>query len=270
MKKLGGCLFVWNGISQDYNFRESMQCLLDLCDNVVVLAGGNDGTKSAVEELIHSNAIGHCELFEITYSDWNAQMGRQKLSYFQNVAMGILEANGCDWTVLLQADEIIYPRSFPVIREAIEHDVEAYVCKRYNAWRDPLSMLNVIQERKPCSTEVIRLAKSHCRSYDDGEHVASNSVHVFGREDAIEIYHAGYIRDPVKHVVKAKNMLVDIFGLGMDSRIGEVFDWSKFPFQGDDIVPIPGPLPVYIREWCADRYPHLRNQIMNYLPPISG
>src|SRR5688500_11434611 len=250
-KTLGGALFIWNGISQDYCFREAIYCLLDLCDEVSILYGGTDGTEEAVESVV-TNCLRMGQDIYLTTIDqeiWDLHKGRTKLSHFTNEAIRRLKT---DFVFMLQADEIVYPRSFQVIRDAIQHDVGGYVCKRYNAWRDPLSMLNVAQERKPCSTEVIRLAKRGALAYDDSEHLAVNDLHVFGREDAIEIYHAGYIRDPVKHVVKAKNMLVDVFGLGMDERIGDKFDWSKFPFQGDDIVPVPGPLPIYIREWCAE------------------
>jgi hypothetical protein len=163
-----------------------------------------------------------------------------------------------DYVFSLQADEIIHERSFDNIRKAIEMGWEAIVAKRYNLWRDPLSMLNVEQSRKPCSTEVIRLAKRRYMAYNDGEHLAVPSVNVYGgREESIEVYHVGYIRDPIKMVVKSRNMLVDIFGMEMDKRIGDKFDSKKFPFEGDDIIPVPLPLPKFIKKWCQDRYPNI-------------
>lgn len=255
-KKLGGAIFIFNGISQDYSFRESIRCLLELCDEVSVVYGGSDGTEEAVEELLLTKT-GNCNVVNlkpITKEMWDEQKGREKISYFMNMAIEFLDT---DYVFSLQADEIIYERSFQNIREAIEIGAESIVAVRYNIWKDPLHMLNVEQSRKPCSTEVIRLAKQHYRAYSDGEHIAVDAVSTYKTLDAIEIYHCGFIRDPIKMVTKCRNMLVDIFNIGMDARIGDKFDYRNFPFEGDDIVPVPGPIPKFIKAWCQERYPDL-------------
>lgn len=252
---LGGAQFIYNAIECDYPVIESINALKDCCDQVVVVdAGSTDGTQ----DLLATINAGNCSVLYL--DEWDKHQGRQKLSYFTNRAIELLNT---DWFISIQADEILSECSFDNIRAAIEHaTVDSYVCKRWNLWRDPLSMLQLEQHRKPCSDEVIRLCRSYGRAYDDAEQIAAKNTHVFGQPEAIQIFHVGYIRNPVKHVIKARRMLVDVFGLGMDSRIGEIFDYSKFPFTGDDIVPVPGPLPVYIREWACERYPNLREQIM--------
>lgn len=259
--KIGGSTFIYNGISQDYSFIETLNCIYDLCDEIAFVYGGDDGTQEAIdkwcyEKMSHANMKPiHCA--NITKEEWEEQKGRQKLSYFSNLAIDMLET---EWNFYLQCDEVIAERSFPNIREAIEHDVDAYLCTRYNLWRDPLSHLVVEQSRKPCSTQVIRLAKTKYRCYDDAESLAVPFLHTLQKEgvtgsDAIEIYHCGYIRDEIKQVVKSKNMLVDIFGLDMDARIGEKFDYRNFPFKGEDIQPVPLPLPKYMKKWAQERHP---------------
>jgi hypothetical protein len=228
MKTLGGAMFVWNGNSQDYSYKENIRCLLELCDEVSIVCGGDDGTSNGVMSVLKEDSS--CKkvwYYAIDQQQWDEQKGREKLAYFMNMALDFLQT---DWAFSLQADEIIHERSFPHIREAIEWTgAHAFVSLRYNMWRDPLSMLDVIQERKPCSSEVIRLAKAKYRAYGDGEHIASDIVDVFPKP--IEIYHVGYIRDPVKHVIKAKNVLVDIFGMEMDKRFGDKFDYRNFPAE---------------------------------------
>lgn len=251
-KSLGAAQFIYNAIECDYPVIESLRALRDCCDQVVVVdAGSTDGTQ----DLLLSAGV------DVLYlNEWDKHQGRQKLAYFTNRAIQLLDT---DWILSIQADEILSEKSFDNIRAAIDHEnVGSYICKRWNLWRDPLSMLQVEQHRKPCSDEVIRLARKGAYAFDDAEGLAAVNTHVYGKPEAIEIFHVGYIRNPVKHVIKARRMLVDVFGLGMDERIGDTFDWSKFPFTGDDIVPVPGPLPVYIREWCAERYPELREKIM--------
>ena len=47
---LGGSTFIWNGIKQDYNFIETLECLYELCDEIAVVYGGDDGTVEVVHE----------------------------------------------------------------------------------------------------------------------------------------------------------------------------------------------------------------------------
>ena len=258
MKKLGGSTFIYNGISQDYSFIETLNCLYDLCDEIAFVYGGDDGTEEAVEKWCDEKRSGPNDKIihgaNILKEEWEAQKGRQKLSYFSNLAIDMLET---DWNMYIQCDEVLAERSFPNVREAIEHDVDAYLCTRYNLWRDPLSHLVVSQDRKPCSTQVIRLAKTKYRCYDDAESLMVPFVYSLEGvgSDAFEIYHLGYIRNEIKQVVKSRNMLVDVFGLEMDKRIGEKFDYRNFPFQGDDIQPVPLPLPKFCIDWLKERHP---------------
>lgn len=254
---LGGATFVWNGVSQDYNFLQTIACLIDLCDSVSIVAGGTDGTEEAImNRFTNTPGSENVTLTTINEEQWKEQKGREKLSFFMNLALEQLKT---EWIIAVQADEVIFDRSFQRIRRAIENEhARSYVMCRYNAWRDPLSMLNVEQPRKPCSTEVIRLARRGYQCYGDGEHLAVDKVLALdGRSDSIEMYHAGYIRDPVKYAVKARHMLVDIFEMEWDTRIGEKLDYRNFPFTDKDIIPIPLPLPSYMIPWLRERYPDI-------------
>jgi hypothetical protein len=255
---LGGATFVYNGIKLDYCFLQTIECLIDLCDQVVIVAGGTDGTIDAImNRFMNTPGSERVRLVSINEQQWQEQKGREKLSFFMNMALAQLTT---DWIIAVQADEVIFDRSFKRIRRAIDNDrARSYVMTRYNAWRDPLSHLTVEQSRKPCSTEVIRLARRGYQCYGDGEHLAVDAVVALdGHPDSIEMYHAGYIRDNVKHVHKAYTMLVEIFGMEWDKRIGEKFDYRNFPFTGKDISPIPLPLPSYLIGWLQERFPDIK------------
>src|SRR6185503_6629055 len=143
----------------------------ELCDEIsVVDAGSQDGTVDILKTLEDAKT-------KITYlskDEWDAQHGREKLAYFMNRAIELLDT---EWQFALQADEGIHENSFPVIRHAIEYEVDAYFATRYKLGKTPYLMLNVDQSRKPCSTEIIRLAKTQYRAVDDGEQIAVPSVH---------------------------------------------------------------------------------------------
>jgi hypothetical protein len=259
-KTLGGSTFIYNGNIQDYNYKETVHCLAELCDEVAVFAGGTDNTLEDLFVFTQQHSWkDKVMIFEIEEQEWNEQKGREKLSHFSNKAIDCLIS---EWNFYLQCDEILHERSFENVREAIEHDVDSYLCKRYNMWMDPLHHLVVEEARKPCSSEVIRLARTKYRCFNDAESIMAPFTHIFKKpgiygSDAFEIYHTGYIREGKAHAIKAKNMLVDIFGMEMDSRIGDEFDYSKFPFSGGDIQKVPLPLPKFILKWAQERYPDI-------------
>ena len=132
--------------------------------------------------------------------------------------MAKAEQAGADYIFLLQADEVLHEDSVHYLRAAAEDGMEAYVMNRYNLFKDPYHMLNVDQDRKPCSTEVVRLARSYRRSYGDGEHLQCATVSVYKQLNAIEIFHLGFVRDQVKMVPKVKHMLTEVFKMDMDIR----------------------------------------------------
>lgn len=261
MVTLGGSTFVWNGIKQDYNFIETLECLYELCDEIAVVWGGDDGTGDAIEAWSRKKDWSKKEIqgANITNEEWGAQVGREKLSYFSNLAIDMLST---DWNFYLQADEVLHEESFRFVREAInvadQYGVEAYFCRRLNLWKTPWLMLNVPQERKPCSTEVIRLAKTQYRCVDDAESIAAPNPMVAGDLDYIQIFHMGFVRDPVKHLEKIRHMQVEVFLWGdydvkakdCDRLIPDRwFDPEK------DLIPIPRPLPKFIQAWADKRYP---------------
>ena len=114
-------------------------------------------------------------------------------------------------------------------------------------------MLNVPQNRKPCSTCVNRLAKSHYRSVDDGENVATNGASL-DFINLIEIFHMGFVRDSEKHIAKIKEIQGNIFGMDYDKRadLKPEFDWKDWGFTHDDLIHIPKPLPVYLYKWVKN------------------
>lgn len=256
MKSLGGSTFCWRGIDQDYNFIESLDCLYELCDQVSVAVGGPDGTPEKVFEWARNKKPGKVLITYISQEEWDAQVGREKLSFFSNLAIEKLQT---DFNLYLQSDEVVHHDAAPYIRQAIETDKEAFFMRRLNLWRDPNTMLNVPQEKKPCSTEVIRLAKTKYRCIDDAESIGVPECYVLGDIDLMTIYHLGFIRDGKKHLTKIRHMLTEVFLWSNDTRAEncDTFIPERF-FSDSDLIEIPKPLPKWAVSWCRDRYPGLK------------
>lgn len=263
-QRLGGATFCFNIIRQDYCALETLDCLYDLCDEICVAFGGDDGTVEAIAEWYAGKDYGTNKriiLIAFTLEEWHKQKGREKLSYFSNLAINALDT---DWIFYLQCDEIVHEDSFPFIRQAITFPVDGYLCARYNLWKDPLHMLNVPQERKPCSTEVIRLARRGTQAVGDAESITASNVNVFGEPNDVNaihniaIWHMGFVRDPIKHLEKIRHMQDDIFLIDHDKKIDGMVSFEPSAwFSEEDLVPVSGELPVYIKAWCRYRYPWL-------------
>jgi glycosyltransferase involved in cell wall biosynthesis len=251
-KSLAGTLFVYNGKSQDYCYLEAIRCLQELCDFVIVCdAGSTDGTRERLRKL--QQKVGWLALIECEKGEWESQRGKEKLNHFTNKAIEMAEFMGFDYQFNLQADEIIHEDSYPYIREAIELDQEAFQCRRINLWGSPFTRLNVPQNRLPCSEVILRLAKTHCRSYGDAESLQSGTCSM-DYINKIRLYHMGFVRDRKIHPDKIRHMQKDVFLLDPDKKLEgmEVFDPWKW-FDREDVIPIGEPLPKLIQKWALDR-----------------
>jgi hypothetical protein len=248
-KTLGGFLFIKDGIKYDYNFRESIQCLCDFCDEVsVVCIESEDDTVNEVMELQAKNKKLFVEYLPLRF--WEAQKGKEKLAYFQNYAAMFLRT---DYQFLLQADEILHEKSYDKVRKAMEVGHEGYLVKRLNLWETPFKVLAVPENRQPCSTAVIRLTKRGYNSYDDGENIAAPAVYDFVNE--IDIWHYGFVRRKDVMVDKIKNMQCNVFGMAnFDQKLVgmEIFDSTKW-FSGDDLTNLNIPQPKIMNKWVLDR-----------------
>lgn len=244
---LGGIMFVKDGVKFDYCFQETIHCLQAFCDKVVILdAGSTDRTVGYIKQYEDQNTMVVC----LDNQEWDKQQGREKLSYFQNLALSFLDT---DYYFLLQADEILHENCFPEVRKAIETDSEAFYCSRINLWRDCNSYINTEAEKQPCSINVIRLAKTKYKSVDDGESIEAMADVSFLNK--IRIFHMGFVRD--KNIMKSKiiNMQESVFNLGYhDPKLdkNEVFN-SELWFTGEELRPIEEPLPKFIKEWASTR-----------------
>lgn len=235
-------------IKWDYCWKEAIASMLEFCDKVVILdAGSSDGAKEELKEW----ASKYGKLNAICYppQKWDEMHGKEKLSFFQNEAISFLDT---DYQFLCQADEIVHENSYEAIREAINTGEEAFLCSRINLWGSPYMRLSVPQNRKPCSTEVIRLSKTGCLTVGDGESINARAVINF--VDSIRIYHMGFVRD--KNVMKDKitHMQESVFEIDHDPRLDatDIFDWRSF-FSDTDITPISEPLPRLIQDWARQR-----------------
>ncbi len=246
---LGGSLFGYRCIEQDYCLSEAIASLKALCDEVVLLdAGSDDGTA----ELMQSFSDEKTKVICLSNEEWHKQKGREKLAYFTNIAINSLST---EWNFNLQADEVIHESSFDAIREAINSDkADSFWNWRINLWGDSQHYLDVPDDRKPVGDYIIRLAKTKYQSIDDAQSIAAQPANA-DYVERIRIYHMGFVRNKYIHTNKIKHMLEDVFQMGNDKRV-EAMDGVFDPFvmfSKEDLKPIIERLPIFIQGWAAER-----------------
>lgn len=251
-KTLGGSLFIRNGEKFDYCYKESIRCLLEFCDKVVVCVVPTEEDETYTKMKTLDRAYWpKLTVRVVPDRDWRLMdfQNKYRLSIFTNYAIEMLDT---DYVFNLQGDEIVDPSSYEWIRKAIEEGQDGYLCSRVNLWGSPYTQLNVPHHRKPCSTEIVRLAKTCYRAYDDAESLAApvDSKYL----DQIKIWHMGFVRKREIHPSKIREMQGNIFKCGVDAKLEgmEVFDSAKW-FTENDLIPIEGELPPLIRQWAKER-----------------
>ncbi len=246
-KTLGASMFGYNLESMDYSWRESILCMKEFADKIVIVdAGSTDGTDKLMEEYEDEKTTVIC----LPNKMWQMSKFYQKvqLSYFSNIASSLLDT---DYFFSCQADEVLHENSYEPIRRAIETGNEGFLVKRVNLWKDCFHQLNVPQERKPCSSEVIRLAKRGYGSFDDAENLCVQCVPDFVND--ITIVHYGFVRKKEIMPKKIRHMLGEVFQMGVDEKLNgmEIFDSSKW-FTDEDLLPF-NEHPKLMQEWIKTR-----------------
>lgn len=250
-KKIGGSLFIRNNYLYDYCAEESIKSLLEFCDQVsVVDVGSSDGTVEMLKELEAKN--GNLIVTYLTEQDWQSQQGKgySKLCYFTDIAISKLET---EYNFYQQADEIVHENCYDNIHRAIRQDFEGYLISRVNLWQSPYLKLNVVGNRNPCSTRIVRLAKTKYRSYGDAESISAPFTDEYVEQ--IVMYHMGFVRK--REVMKNKviNMQEGVFELGNhDVKLdgSDIFIPERW-FSPENLVPIGEPLPTIIQKWAEER-----------------
>lgn len=202
MPSLGGSIFIRNAIELDYCIEEAILSLVQICDEVVVGdAQSTDDTLSILKELERE----HSNLTVIDGLDWECADDYKRLAILANQVKSHLNT---DWHFMLQADEVLHENSYDKIKALIKHrGPDGYMCRRYNFYGDidRYIRFDIVNNTKPCSDRIMRLAKTDCNVYGDAESIQIPRCNV-EYVDGINIFHYGMVRDKRIFVDKVIDM----------------------------------------------------------------
>lgn len=107
--------FVRNGFALGYPFLQSIQSLLPVVDEYIVVVGkGNDGTREAVAALNDSR-------IKIVDTIWDESLrvGGKVFAQQANIGMDACSRTA-DWLFHLQADEVLHESELPTLKAALQ------------------------------------------------------------------------------------------------------------------------------------------------------
>jgi len=116
--KVSAFTYVRNGIHFDYPFLASIQSVLPIVDELVVVVGDSfDGTREAILGLNNPK-------IKIVDTIWDEQMriGGHIFAQQANIGLDNVSADA-DWAFHIQADEVIHEKEYAVITNAMQENL---------------------------------------------------------------------------------------------------------------------------------------------------
>ncbi len=224
--KVSAFTYVRNGLQLDYPFVESIQSILPVVDEFIVVIGNSvDGTRKAIETLNNSRI----KIIDTVWDD-TIRSGGRIFALQANIGLDNVSKDA-DWIFHLQADEVIHEKDLPVIKDAMQQylnqsKVEGLLFDFINFFGD---YEHYAPSRRYHQKE-IRIIRNnpHFRSYKDSQGFRSfiNPENIWQEKGSklsvkkinAAVYHYSYVKDPK---VQLKKHLV--FG----NRWQENDEWMK-------------------------------------------
>jgi len=224
--KVSAFTYVRNGLQLDYPFVESIQSILPVVEEFIVVIGNSvDGTRKAIEALNNSRI----KIIDTVWDD-TIRSGGRIFALQANIGLDNVSKDA-DWIFHLQADEVIHEKDLPVIKDAMQQflnqsKVEGLLFDFINFFGD---YEHYAPSRRYHQKE-IRIIRNnpHFRSYKDSQGFRSfiNPENIWQEKGSklsvkkinAAVYHYSYVKDPK---VQLKKHLV--FG----NRWQENDEWMK-------------------------------------------
>ncbi len=198
--KVSGFSIIRNGIKYFYPFIEAIKSILPLCDEFILNVGdSDDGTLDAVLALKDDK-------IKIIESKWdmNLRKGGEVLSIETNKALRECTGN---WCFYIQADEVLHEKYFPVIKSAMENNlnkksVEGLKFKychfygSYDYYQDNYRRWYIVETRIiRRSNNIVSWGDAMNFKHKDGTFLNVVPINA-------EIYHYGWVKPPDKMALK--------------------------------------------------------------------
>lgn len=253
MSTLGGAVCIRNGDIYDFCWRESVNSLLPVCDEVCICVGtGNeDNTEQEAREWAAREPKINLCMYPWPEPKGDADFWVKWLNYAR-------EHLKSEWHFQLDADEVLHEKSYAELRRFVEAPSKGRSgsVTRLNFYRDAK---HLIPNGHCLGKYVIRVAPTRMWIASDGYHPNATEVTANVTPTEIEIYHYGFIRKHEAYFVKERKLQGYFFD-NYDPRLEKAEvngkDWANTPGLSDwenMLDPWEGTHPAVMLPWLRER-----------------
>ncbi len=285
--KISGYSYIRNGLQFDYPFLQSLQSVLPVVDEFIMVVGdSSDGTREAIENL-------KSDKIKIVDSVWDMSVRKGGKLFAQQSNLGLDAVSG-NWVIHIQADEIIHEDDILKLKKHIIHydkdsRVEGLLFPFLN-FRGDYQHIHTGRDAHRFEIRAFRFNKliraykdsqgfrkySSLKAYEEGE--AGRKLKVVKID--VPIYHYSYVRPPKK--MKQKSEFFSRFW-DDDETVKRKFEGvEEFEFNEVDKLELfhgshPKCMEPYInkKDWDFKYDPlkaktSLRHRILNKIENLTG
>lgn len=191
---ISGFTIVRNAQKYDYPVVESIQSLLPICDEVIVLIGQSEDNTLELIQSIHSDKI------KIHHSIWDDTLreGGAVLAKETDKAKKLIHPNA-DWCFYIQADEVVNEVYYPEIKDALRlYKNNPLVEGLLFEYQHFFGNFNYVAKSRGFYRHEIRILKNlpNIQSYKDAQGFRKDGKKLKVKKIKAEIFHYGWVRTP--------------------------------------------------------------------------
>ena len=200
--KISGFTFVRNGFKLGYPVLESLQSLLDICDEVVIAIGNSDDeTEERIKNLGNPKII-------IISTVWDETLREGGTILAQQTDIALQHCTG-DWLLYLQADEVLHEKDYDIIKQYAHRyfhhpTIEGLLFSYYHFFGN----YNYIGTGRQWYRSEIRMIKNtnSVFSWRDAQGFRTKDANGIRKLKVASIpasvYHYGWVRNPIAYLKK--------------------------------------------------------------------
>jgi len=199
---LSGFTFVRNAVQFDYPVVESISSALPVVDELVVAVGDSeDGTLDLIE------SIGDPKV-KIVKTSWDDSLREGGRVLAQQTDTALAHTRG-DWSLYLQADEVLHEDCFRAVLDAAGHylndsEVEGFLFRYLHFY----GSYHTYFDGRPFYPREVRIVRNGIgvSSWRDAQGFRRKGRKLRVVEIDAQIYHYGWVRSPGKMLEKQRNL----------------------------------------------------------------
>ena len=240
--KISGFTFTRNATKLYYPVKASIECLLALVDEFIVVLGNCDENDKTEQEIL---SIGSSKI-KIIHSVWEIEKYSNGMEYARQTDIAKAACTG-DWLFYIQSDEVVHEKYLPLIKANCEKyvnnkEVDGFLFKYKHFWGDYNHYL-VSHAWYPREIRIIR-NDPEIHSWRDAQSFRRipnfDGKDYYQKENTFKlnvvqinayIFHYGFVRPPVLMQKKRKNHNTNYAGQQSTDEMFEdqsdVFDYGN-------------------------------------------